>query len=134
MNKSHHIDLLVQIEDTDYSGVVHHPNYLHYLERGRVAFFKALGLGISAQAEAGQFYVIRHIDITYLQPARLENTLRVVTEVTALSAAQITFSQRVERLNPDPGPLVDATVFVVSVNAHMKPTRLQTTLREILHA
>ena len=134
MNKSHHIDLLVHIEDTDYSGVVHHPNYLHYLERGRVAFFKALGFGISEQAKTGQFYVIRHIDITYLQPARLENSLRVVTEVSALSGAQITFSQRVERLSPDPCPLANATVFVVSVNEHMKPTRLQTTLRERLHA
>jgi len=44
INKSHHLEIRVYYEDTDFSGVVYHASYLRFLERGRTETLRDHGI------------------------------------------------------------------------------------------
>ena len=43
-DKIHKLDVRVYYEDTDFSGVVYHANYLKFAERGRSSFLRLAGV------------------------------------------------------------------------------------------
>ena len=52
----HHMQIRVYYEDTDFSGIVYHANYLRFMERGRTNHLRLMGaeqhaLFAEAQAE-----------------------------------------------------------------------------------
>src|SRR5947208_8802498 len=81
----HVMPVRVYYEDTDFSGIVYHANYLRFMERGRSNYLRALGsdrraLFEQAQREAPGFaFVVRSMTIEYLKPARMDDVLDVVT-------------------------------------------------------
>ncbi len=53
----HHMQIRVYYEDTDFTGIVYHANYLRFMERGRTNYLRLLGadqhaLFAEAQSEA----------------------------------------------------------------------------------
>ena len=98
----------VYYEDTDTAGVVYYAGYLRFLERGRTEWLRALGVEQFRLAqEAGIVFAVRALNIEYLKPARLDDVLAVLTELTLPGRAQVTLKQRIER---DGETLVEATV------------------------
>ena len=99
----HHQRLRVYYEDTDFSGIVYHANYLRFMERGRTNHLRLLGAGHrslfeEAQQEAPGFaFVVRSMQIEYLKPARMDDVLEVVTWPIAVKGASITLAQEVRR-------------------------------------
>lgn len=84
----------VYYEDTDASGVVYHANYLRWFERGRTEWLRAQGWGQETlRTEHGIAFTIANLEITYLKPARLDDELEVVTAVTGIRRASLSFSQ-----------------------------------------
>ena len=81
----HHMQVRVYYEDTDFSGIVYHANYLRFMERGRTNHLRLMGaeqhaLYAEAQAETPGFaFVVRSMHIDYLKPARMDDVLDVVT-------------------------------------------------------
>ncbi len=82
----HHVmPVRVYYEDTDFSGIVYHANYLRYLERGRSNYLRLLGadqraLFDQAEREAPGFaFVVRSMTIDFLKPARMDDVLDVIT-------------------------------------------------------
>ena len=81
----HHMQVRVYYEDTDFSGIVYHANYLRFMERGRTNHLRLMGaeqhaLFAEAQAETPGFaFVVRSMQIDYLKPARMDDVLDVVT-------------------------------------------------------
>ena len=70
----------VYYEDTDAGGVVYYANYLNFCERARTEWLRTLG--VSQQAlidEQGLGFVVRSVQADYLAPARLDDSLIVVT-------------------------------------------------------
>jgi len=67
----------VYYEDTDFSGIVYHANYLRFMERGRTNYLRLLGtdqraLFEEARKEAPGFaFVVRSMSIEFLAPARM---------------------------------------------------------------
>ena len=56
-NGRHHMEIRVYYEDTDFSGIVYHANYLRFMERGRTNHLRLMGaeqhaLFAEAQADA----------------------------------------------------------------------------------
>ena len=39
----HHMQVRVYYEDTDFTGIVYHANYLRYMERGRTNYLRLIG-------------------------------------------------------------------------------------------
>ena len=55
----HHMQVRVYYEDTDFSGIVYHANYLRFMERGRTNHLRLMGAEQQAlfeQAEAERHY------------------------------------------------------------------------------
>jgi acyl-CoA thioester hydrolase len=99
----HHMQVRVYYEDTDFSGIVYHANYLRYMERGRSNHLRLIGaeqhaLFAEAQAETPGFaFVVRSMQIDYLKPARMDDILDVVTWPLAVKGASITLVQEVRK-------------------------------------
>jgi acyl-CoA thioester hydrolase len=99
----HHMQVRVYYEDTDFSGVVYHANYLRFMERGRTNYLRLMGadqhaLFAEARAEMPGFaFVVRSMRLDYLKPARMDDVLDVVTWPVAVKGASITLAQEVRR-------------------------------------
>jgi acyl-CoA thioester hydrolase len=109
----------VYYEDTDFSGIVYHANYLRFMERGRTNYLRLLGadqraLFEEAAAEAPGFsFVVRSMQIDFRKPARMDDILEVVTTPVEVKGASIVLHQRVDR---DGEMLVEATVQVAFIS------------------
>ena len=99
----HVLVVRVYYEDTDFTGIVYHANYLRYMERGRTNHLRLLGADHRALFEEtakeapGYAFVVRSMNIEYLKPARMDDVLDVVTEPEEVKGASITLRQRVMR-------------------------------------
>jgi acyl-CoA thioester hydrolase len=99
----HHMQVRVYYEDTDFSGIVYHANYLRFMERGRTNHLRLMGaeqhaLFAEAQAETPGFaFVVRSMHIDYLRPARMDEVLDIMTWPLQVKGASITLAQEVRR-------------------------------------
>ena len=99
----HHMQVRVYYEDTDFSGIVYHANYLRFMERGRTNHLRLMGaeqhaLFAEALSETPGFaFVVRSMQIDYLKPARMDDVLDIVTWPREVKGASITLSQEVRR-------------------------------------
>jgi acyl-CoA thioester hydrolase len=102
-NGRHVMSVRVYYEDTDFSGIVYHANYLRFMERGRTNYLRLIGaehrtLFSQAEQEAPGFaFVVRAMTIDFLKPARMDDVLEVVTTPEEVKGASITLHQRVTR-------------------------------------
>jgi len=110
----------VYYEDTDFTGIVYHANYLRYMERGRTNYLRLIGadhraLFEAAEKEAPGFaFVVRSMTLDFLRPARMDDVLEIVTEPQEVLGASATLRQRVMRGEE---LLVDASVRVAFISA-----------------
>ena len=99
----HHMRIRVYYEDTDFSGIVYHANYLRFMERGRTNFLRLLGadqrgLFEEAAREAPGFaFVVRAMTLDFLKAARMDDILNVATAPAEVKGASITLHQTVTR-------------------------------------
>jgi acyl-CoA thioester hydrolase len=99
----HVMPVRVYYEDTDFSGIVYHANYLRFLERGRSNHLRLIGadqrsLFEETEREAPGFaFVVRSMQIEFLKPARMDDVLEVVTEYEEIKGASIALKQQVLR-------------------------------------
>jgi acyl-CoA thioester hydrolase len=92
----HTYALRVYYEDTDAGGVVYYANYLRYAERARTEALRELGIPHAALvARYGLMFVVRRIKVDYLRPARLDESLTVMTESLAVGGASVVLRQEV---------------------------------------
>ena len=112
-------------EDTDGAGVVYYANYLRYFERARTEWLRALGFEqTDLAAEYRILFVVRAINVEYLQPARFNDELQITVELAEPGASQIIFVQRAQRVLSGT-VLCEARVRVACVSLHtMKPVRI----------
>src|ERR1700724_1116517 len=97
----HVMPVRVYYEDTDFSGIVYHANYLRFMERGRTNFLRLLGadqraLFAEAAREAPGFaFVVRSMTLEFLKAARMNDILHVTTWPIEVKGASITLQQTV---------------------------------------
>ena len=114
----HVMQLRVYYEDTDFSGIVYHANFLRFMERGRTNYLRLLGAEQSALFEEasgeapGFAFVVRSMQIEFLRPARMDDILTVITMPHEVRGASMTLSQEV-RLRDE--LLIEAKVKVAFV-------------------
>jgi acyl-CoA thioester hydrolase len=115
----HVMQVRVYYEDTDFTGIVYHANYLRFMERGRTNYLRLLGadhraLFEAAESEAPGFaFVVRSMSIEFLKPARMDDVLEIVTEPQEVKGASIALHQRIRRGDD---LLIDARVRVAFVS------------------
>jgi len=127
----HILPVRVYFEDTDFTGLVYHGSFVRFIERGRSDFVRLLGIHHRALIEAGggqepAAFVVRHMELDFLKPARIDDVLEVVTQAEEIGGATLTLLQEVRR---DDAVVVRARVKVVLVSAAGKPLRLGVLIR-----
>jgi acyl-CoA thioester hydrolase len=110
----HKIDFRVYYEDTDAGGVVYHSNYLNFAERARTEWLRELGF---TQSELDVVFVVRHVDIEYLAPAKLDDLVRVETSLQNIGRASITLRQE---FYINSKPLATMKLVLVTVSRDIK--------------
>ena len=98
-HSKHIYHLRVQYEDTDAGGIVYHARYLAFAERARSAWLRCLDIDqprlLSREKLA---FVVRHIDIDFLQAAALGDVLGVTSEVVKIGGARVTLRQTITNM------------------------------------
>ena len=127
------LPIRVYYEDTDARGVVYYANYLKFCERARTEWLRTFG--VSQQAlidEQGLGFVVRSVQADYLAPARLDDALIVVTQVTMLRRASILFEQQLVRGQE---LLFTARVLLASIDLRrQKPVAIPASLHALLES
>jgi len=131
--EGHQLVQRVYYEDTDFSGVVYHARYLHFLERGRTDYLRELGVEqrglLDIEGGEGLAFVVHRMEIDFKAPARMDDILTVETRTEKAGGAKMVLAQTIAcqgRL------LIAAKVIIAVVNAKGRPRRLPGDLAEKL--
>jgi len=111
----HRYGVRVYYEDTDAGGVVYHATYLRFAERARTEALRELGISHAELLERFTLmFVVQRVEVDYLRPARLDDSLTVVTEPLEVGGASVRLRQDVR------GPVGSCAVLTVRL-ACVKP-------------
>jgi acyl-CoA thioester hydrolase len=125
---THVLPIRVYYEDTDFSGIVYHANYLRFAERGRSDFLRLAGISHAAlfMGEERLAFAVHHMDIDFLKPARIDELLEVHTRFLELGKVRLIAEQVI--LRPGAGEQSDtlwkALVHIACLDAEGRPRRL----------
>ena len=129
--RAHIFPVRVYYEDTDFSGVVYHANYLRFMERGRSEFLRLAGAGHDGMlaASAPLVWVVRRMTTDFIRPARMDDALTVRTSVLDLKGARMRLDQGIFRAAD---LLVKAEVEVCTISLDGRPRRVPDSTRQKL--
>src|SRR5690606_8127036 len=84
--REHRLPVRVYYEDTDFTGLVYHANYVRYFERGRSDALRLMGVGHAELLDGDQpmAFVVSKLALDYLKPARIDDALVVRTRYRAM--------------------------------------------------
>jgi|AACY02.7.fsa_nt_gi acyl-CoA thioester hydrolase, YbgC/YbaW family len=106
--------ITVYYEDTDFTGLVYHANYLKFMERAREHL-----LGMDAQRQLwereGLGFAVYRCECRFRSAARHADQLEVRTTVTSPTPYRAVFAQDVHRAGEDK-PLVEGIVELVCID------------------
>lgn len=114
----------VYADDTDYSGVVYHANYLKFMEHARSEWLHSLGLSLKQLAQEGYLIIIRSAHVEYLKAACLNDPLAISCQITESSRTQVVFHQEVRSAQNKDCIYAIGTIKLVCVNQQLKPVRI----------
>jgi acyl-CoA thioester hydrolase len=129
--KTHLQPVRVYYEDTDLSGIVFYGNYAKFIERGRTNFLRLVGVHHQDLLDLPEpvAFTVTRLEIDYLKPARIDNTLQVRSTYTKMTAARIYGTQIVWRGDEE---LVRAKIEAACINLDGKARRIPKYVREAL--
>ncbi|MEM1050134.1 MAG: tol-pal system-associated acyl-CoA thioesterase [Pseudomonadota bacterium] len=95
----HVLAVRIYFEDTDFAGIVYHANYLRYMERGRSDFLRLRGINhtdlMNGATGESLVFVVRHMDIDFVRPARIDDVIEVHTKVSEMRGARLILDQEI---------------------------------------
>lgn len=127
----HLLPVRIYYEDTDFTGLVYHANYLRYFERGRSDFLRVVGVRHSellAHADPWGFAVNR-MTLDFLKPARIDDALVVKTVYETIRGPRMFIAQELTRGDE---VLVKAAVEACCISLTGRPKKPPALLREQL--
>ena len=95
--REHVLPVRIYYEDTDFTGVVYHANYLRYFERGRSDFFRLVGISHTELADVDTAFAITRMALDFKRAARIDDALTVRTTYDSVTGARLNVSQRIFR-------------------------------------
>ena len=133
---AHHYEVRIYYEDTDAGGVVYHASFLRLAERARTEALRDLDVPHAEMTrQHGLVFMVRRAKLDYLAPARLDDSLVVVTRPLKLGAASVELRQSFHR---QAQPALTLTVVELQLAcvrlADLRPARLPPRWRHALAA
>lgn len=127
--KHHALPIRVYYEDTDAGGIVYHSNYFKFAERGRTEMLRDLDMSIQIVLDNHHImFVMRHAEIEYFAPARLEDMLELRTCLSEIKNSSFIMHQTVLK---DGVMLADIHATLVCLDERtFKPVRMPEAMRD----
>jgi acyl-CoA thioester hydrolase len=114
--KTHVFPFTVAYADTDAEGIVYHARYLEIAERARMNWLRG---HIVVGDDVG--FVIRELNIKYVQPLRAADEFFVETQMTDVGAAVVKIEQKFVK---DGNVYAIINLKVAYLGADMRPKRI----------
>jgi acyl-CoA thioester hydrolase len=131
--REHILPMRIYYEDTDFSGVVYHANYVRYLERGRSEFIRAIGASHTSlmQGPSPATFMVSALNMRFVRPAKIDDWLEVRTAIDWVRGARLFARQAVFRGNE---LILEAGVENVCVSLDGRPRRIPAPMMDRLAA
>ncbi len=101
IDNGHEMEVRVYYEDTDFSGVVYHSNYLKYMERSRTEWLRHLRIFHTDLEKDDSAFAIHRMSMKFGPPAKIDDLLTVRTTLQKLTGARSFLRQEVWRKEVD---------------------------------
>ena len=125
--RQHWLPVRVYYEDTDFTGMVYHANYLRFFERGRSDHLRDAGVShqsLLAREDPAAF-TLTNVNVTYRKPGKVDDLLHIRTRYLGMDGPRIRFSQACLRGDE---LLAEAEITAVMIHAD---GRLRRPIKEI---
>lgn len=116
-------------QDVDAEGIVYHSRYLEYAERARTEWLHVMGYTNQGIMDSGIALVLRHIEMDFVAPAKLDDILTIDVRVIEIKSASTLVEQTV---SVDGQVKVRLKLKLVFVDKNtLRPTRFPMNLKQI---
>jgi acyl-CoA thioester hydrolase len=131
--RQHWLAVRVYYEDTDFTGMVYHANYLRFFERGRSDHLRDAGVShqsLLAREDPAAF-TLTNVNVTYRKPGKVDDLLHIRTRYLGMDGPRIRFSQACLRGGE---LLAEAEITAVMIHADGRLRRPIKEIAELLEA
>ncbi len=126
------LNLRVRYGETDQMGVVHHSQYINFMECGRTHFMRELGVPYASLEARGYWLVIVDIVAKLKAPARYDEELTITTGVRNLRHTSLTFDYEIIRTEDRQLCATGETRLGCLAGATRRPTAMPEDLAEMM--
>jgi len=118
----HWKDIRVYYEDTDFTGMVYHANYLRFFERGRSDFLRDAGVSHKdlLARETPAAFTLTNVEVDYKRAAKVDDLLRVRTRCMGVKGVRMFFNQTCLRGEDE---IADGRITAVMIHKDGRPMR-----------
>ena len=121
----------VPFYETDAMGIVHHANYVRYLELARIAWMDEHDRPYREYVKDGLHFSTTRVDLRYLRSAGFDDLLDVTTWVEWVGGASLCMGYEIER---DGTRIAEGITEHAMVDSNGRPRRIPPERREGLSA
>ena len=118
----HWLNIRVYYEDTDFTGMVYHANYLRFFERGRSDFLRDAGVShqsLLAREEPAAF-TLTNVEVDYKRAAKVDDLLTIRTRSLGVKGVRMYFNQTCLRGEQ---VIAEGRITAVMIHADGRPMR-----------
>jgi acyl-CoA thioester hydrolase len=121
----------VRFAETDAMGIVHHANYLLYLEEARVEYLRSIGRPYTEMRSDGTDHAVLECFVQYRAPLHFDDQVDIHLRLAGTTRATFQIDYLV---TVDGSPRATASTAHGAINAKGRPVRLPTWLVELAQA
>ena len=87
----------VHYYETDMMGVVHHANYIHWMEEARIEFMDQIGFPYAAMEQRGILSPVKSLSCGYKTPCTFGDTVSVFVSVASFNGVVMAIRYRMRK-------------------------------------
>lgn len=110
--------------ETDGMGIVHHSNYIRFLEEARISLMDRMGLPYHTLEQQGVMIPVLGVDLEYKYPTKFDDTIIIQAQITHFNGVRMTVSYQITE--KETGNLVvSGNTKHCFTDSHLKPISLK---------
>ena len=120
--KTHFFQIRVFYEDTDFSGIVYHANYLKFAERGRTNFLRLLGVNHSEliNSDEPKYFVVYKMNSKFTGTSTIDDILEVRSNFISIEGVRLKIKQDIYK---EEKKVFSANIEFALLDKNAKPKR-----------
>lgn len=81
--------------ETDQMGIIHHANYIHWMEEARVDYMEQIGFSYDRAVSTGIDFALLSISCEYKSMTRFGDTVNIQVSISSLSVTKMTVQYQI---------------------------------------